>query len=95
MKGISEYELSHDHVRSKLNGVFSSFSSSSKRKRAALNTALDLAVDKDVNMSGTGQKGVIQKDEFETIVNGLLEGDVITKKEAEKLRAIAEEPLSD
>lgn len=95
VSGISQYELDHDHVRSRLDSVFPSYRSSSKVKRAALHTALELALDKDVNMSGTNQKGVIQKGEFDTIVNGLLDGGVISEKEAEKLQVVAEEPLKD
>lgn len=96
VKGISAYELEHDHIRSRLDSVFPAYKSSSKTKRVALHTALGLALDKDANMIGTGQKhGVIQREEFEQAVQGLTEGGVISEKEAEKLRAIAEKPLSD
>lgn len=93
--GISKYELEHEHILSRLDSVFPSFHESSKGKKAALHTALELALDRDTNM-GSGQKnGLIQKDEFESIVHGLETGGAISKHEAEQLRKIAEKPLSD
>jgi uncharacterized protein YutE (UPF0331/DUF86 family) len=93
--GISEHELQHDHIQAQFDSVFPSYKPSSKTKRAALRTALSLAVDRDMNMSAGQKGGLIQKEEFETIVKGLLDGSVITETEAEKLRAIAEKPLKD
>jgi hypothetical protein len=93
--GITEYELKHKHVLASLDSVFPSTSSSSKIKRAALHTALGLAGDRDDNMSSTQKHGVIQKDEFESIVGGLENGGVITPQEAEKLRERAAEALSN
>ncbi len=95
VKGITEYELKHKHVQSRLDGVFPSSSSSSKRKRAALHTALELAGDRDSNMSSSQKHGVIQSDEFETAVGGLEKGGVISENEANELRKIAEEPLNN
>ena len=79
---------------SRLDSVFPSYRASSKVKRAALHTALGLALDTDTNMS-TNQKGVIQREEFESAITGLEEGGVISAKEAGKLRKAAEKALSD
>ena len=95
VKGITQYELKHKHVQAHLDSVFSSYGSSSKIKRAALHTALGLASDKDTNMSPYAKHGVIQPEEFEAAVGGLEKGGVISSHEAEKLRKIAEKPLSD
>jgi len=90
-KGISEYELTHDHVESRLNSVFSN-TSIGRRKRAALGTAMKQALDKD---SDSHKFGVVQREEFEGIVGGLQEGGVISESEANKLRNAAEKPLED
>ncbi len=94
-KGITKYELEHKHIQSRLDSVFPSHLSSSKRKRAALHTALGIALDRDTNMSSSQKRGLIQREEFEEIVSGLESGEVISKKEAEELRKVAEEPLSN
>lgn len=93
--GISEYELKHEHIQSRLDSVFPSSHESSKIKRAALHTALGIAGDRDTNM-GTHQKnGIIQRDEFNAAVSGLETGGVISKHEADQLRKVAEKPLGD
>jgi fructose-1,6-bisphosphatase len=95
VQGITEYELKHKHVQSRLDSVFPSGRGSSKIKRAALHTALGLAGDRDSNMSSSQKHGVIQKEEFESAVSGLENGGVITSDEAAKLRKVAEEPLNN
>ncbi len=95
VKGITKYELEHKHIQSRLDSVFPSHYASSKRKRAALHTALGLAGDRDANMGSFQKGGIIQRDEFEAAVGGLEKGGVISKSEADKLRQIAEKPLSD
>ncbi|HCC05332.1 TPA: hypothetical protein DEP58_03430 [Patescibacteria group bacterium] len=95
--GISEYELKehHNKLQGQLDSVFPSTRSSSKLKRAALHTALGMGIDRDDNMSSTQKRGVIQREEFEAAVGGLAEQGIITTKEADKLRQIAEKPLRD
>jgi hypothetical protein len=95
VKGITQYELRHDHLQSRLDSVFPSHLSSSKHKRAALHTVLGLAGDRDTNMPSHQKHGIIQREEFETAVQGLEKGGVITSKEAAKLRQITDKPLSD
>ncbi len=95
VKGITKYELEHKHIQSRLDSVFPSHISSSKRKRAALHTALGLAGDRDANMTSSQKGGIIQREEFEAAVGGLEKGGVISKSEADKLRQVAEKPLSD
>lgn len=93
--GISKYELEHEHVRARLDSVFPSNRSSSKMKRVALHTALGIASDRDTNMGVRQKEGVIQREEFDSVVENLKKGGVITNEEATQLRSIAEEPLSD
>lgn len=95
VKGISQYELEKERVKAKFDSVFPARYASSKTKRAALHTALGIALDRDTNMHNAQKHGVIQRDEFEAIVVSLEEGGVISSQEALQLRAIAEEPLSD
>jgi hypothetical protein len=94
-KGITQYELRHDHIQSRLDSVFPSHLSSSKQKRAALHTVLGLAGDRDTNMSSNQKHGIIQRDEFETAVHGLEKGGVISSKEAAQLRQITDQALND
>ena len=93
-KGISSYELDHERLRGRLGGVFPN-NSSGGRKRAAFFTALDLALDRDTNMTSSQKYGVVQQDEFDAIVNGLEKGKVISTSEAEELRRLAADDLSD
>ncbi len=93
--GISTYELEHEHVRARLDSVFPSNRPSSKLKRTALHTALGIATDRDTNMGHRQKEGVIQREEFDTVVENLTKGGVITSDEATQLRKIAQKPLSD
>ena len=95
VKGISKHELTRERIQSKLNAVFTGSRSSRERKKAALNTALSVALDRDTNMGTHQKKGVIQREEFEMIVSGLEKGNVISSHDAEELRRIAEAPLND
>jgi hypothetical protein len=93
-KGISNYELDHERLKSRLGGVFPN-NDAGKRKRAAFFTALEIALDRDTNMSASQKYGVVQPEEFEKIISGLQGGDVISSSEAEELRTIAKEALAD
>ena len=92
VKGISEYEMTRERLHGRLRSAFP-YGSSGRRKMAALDAALGVAMDADHNTAHTQR--VIQEDEFEAIVTSLEDGKVITPKEAQKLRAIAEKDLND
>ena len=93
VKGISEYELEHEHVRSRIDSAFPN-TSIGRKKRAILKTGLDSALDHDSNMHHS-QKGVIQKEELENLVHGYKDSGVISDHEAEKVLRAAEEALED
>jgi len=94
-KGISPYELKHDHIMSHFDSVLSHHSHGEReRRRAALHTALNQALDVDPGMQ-RGEHGVIQAEEFEQIVTDLHKGGLISESEAKGLRSVAQKPLRD
>lgn len=92
--GITEYELEHKKLRSHFDSILGS-SSTGRTKRAALHTALEVALGRDANMPSSQKYGVIQQEEFDSIINGLHERGVISEDEAGRLRQVAEEHLNN
>lgn len=95
-KGITKYELEHEHILNHFDAVLQHHSRKERdRRRAVLHNALELALDRDPNMSHSQRGGLIQADEFQTIVDGLLKSGELSSTEATHLKKIAEQPLSD
>ena len=90
-KGISEYELTHDHVESRLHSVFPN-TSIGRKKRAALDIAMTQALDKETPSS---KVGVVTSEEFGQIVDDLKTNGFVSDNEVDKLHAAAEKALSD
>ncbi len=92
--GITQYELQHRHVMQRFDEVFAHHPKSIRdRKRAELHMALGLTGDRDPNQSSAQKYGVIQRDEFNAIVDSMVHSKQWSEEEARELRAIAEKPL--
>jgi hypothetical protein len=98
VKGISDTELK-EHGNRLANRLHSAFDGHSKnirdQKRAILDSALGLTLDRDTNMSSGQKHGVVQSDEFEAVVGGLEKKGVFSKDEAARLRNAARDALND
>ncbi len=89
--GITQYELDHKHVQSRLDSAFAS-NSVGRRKREMLHVALKQALDRD---APNDRVGTIQREEFKQIVSDMQTRKLITDQEAKKLLITAEKPLSN
>jgi uncharacterized protein YeeX (DUF496 family) len=98
VKGISDYELK-DHGNRLTNRLHAAFTDNTKhmrdQKRALLDTALGLVNDRDANMAPTQKKGIIQADEFESVVSSFEKQGMFSKDEAAHLRRTAHDALGN
>lgn len=95
--GISKHELDKEHLREKLKGVVGKpsvfgYTSSSQRKRDAVDRMLDTHLDADYGGSG---HHVIKRDEFERGLEELKKDGVLKDEHVQEMLKHAEPHLRD